>query len=201
MPPRLTLLSHTRSIPFRCRPSSQRWLPAPTVRCYSKESDLQKSSDKKGPNTETLPDINAENEALSKGKGDKRPDLEQGTPLADVVKGDKAAQENLPKIMKDSLSGSKRSFSTSALRRDQLSVTGPGPDPVPEGIVTAGTTELAQSSGLKFDPVQLPLPPEDTLKRRYDPVVEQFVGLIMRHGEKAKAQRVHRSSATWVGTD
>jgi hypothetical protein len=44
------------------------------------------------------------------------------------------------------------------------------------------------------DPKNLgPLRAEDTFSRRYPAIVEQFVGLIMRHGKKAQAQRVRCS--------
>lgn len=44
--------------------------------------------------------------------------------------------------------------------------------------------------GLKFAPVPMPMPAEDRLKSRLDPVVSFFTNMLMKHGEKAAAERV-----------
>jgi len=103
----------------------------------------------KGPNMEQAPHVSEEAAALSEIKGETGPDLSQGIPITEVgdlilqwvghrdrrwtvlmgleqvVKGDKAAQEKLPQVLKDALkqesqqpkppTGS-RSFSTYARR-------------------------------------------------------------------------------------
>jgi small subunit ribosomal protein S7 len=173
------------------------------ARLYSSSKTLPISDSKKGPNTDQLPHASEEAAAVSKIKGETGPDLDQGTPVQEVVKGDDAAQEKLPKVMKEqaaaagkskaaAASAGKRSFCTSAVRRDEYEyVPLSRQQQLADGaIVGRGTMEMEAPSGLKFDPVVLPLAPEDTLRRRYDPVVEQFTGLIMQHGKKSVAQRV-----------
>jgi small subunit ribosomal protein S7 len=200
MPPRITLLPAIKTIPYRPKAPITQWRSTQlfTARLYSSSKTLPVSNSKKGPNTEQLPHVSEEAAAVSKIKGETGPDLNQGTPVQEVVKGDKAAQENLPKVMKEEaaakakLASGKRSFGTSAVRRDEyeyvpLSVQQQLAD---GAIINRGTTEIEAPSDLKFDPVVLPLAPEDTLRRRYDPVVEQFTGLIMQHGKKSVAQRV-----------
>ena len=100
--------------------------------------------------------------------------------MQEVVKGDKAAQEKLPKIMKDeakkaALPSNKRSFSTSATRRNKVLLElSRG---MADGAIISGGTagvEGQEMEGLKFAPVTLPLPLEHTLRRRYDPLIEQF---------------------------
>lgn len=51
------------------------------------------------------------------------------------------------------------------------------------------TTEMT-AEGVKFGVVPFPLPAENRLKSRYDPVVEQVTNLLMQHGKKSVAQRV-----------
>lgn len=126
--------------------------------------------------------------------GGKGPDLSQGTPVQEVVKGDKKAEEKLPKVMQEQLkskSGSapkgSRSYSTSTTPID-----GAG-DTLDMGLVsfTSAPAEAAPATpGVKFGMPTLPLPREDQMKYRYDPVVEQVTNLLMRHGQKGVAQRV-----------
>jgi small subunit ribosomal protein S7 len=134
--------------------------------------------------------------------GKEGPDLNQGTPVEEVVKGDKEAQKHLPKVMKDALKAAKpsgsRSFSTSSFRRqDELS---PGMDvenSIDPAIIESGTAAMANPAGtesvkpgVKFGLPALPLPSELNLHHRYDPLIEQFTGLLIQHGKKGVAQRV-----------
>ena len=47
--------------------------------------------------------------------------------------------------------------------------------------------------GHKFGLPELPLPSNNNLKHRYDPVVSQVTHLLMKHGKKGVAQRVGSS--------
>lgn len=230
MPPRIRPPLSNLAIPFRPRPSVVRWknstpLPAvqPLSRCYSSSKDLPESPDGKGPNTEQLPHVSEEAAATAKATGGKGPDLEQGTPVQEVcclnlssfstvpdatpiqvVKGDKAAQEKLPKVMKDDLKASKpsnsRSYSTSAIRQQDLSSVPPS-ELVDIAIVESGTslmqnptTQQPADAGHKFGLPTLPIPPRANLHHRYEPIVEQLTGLLIRHGKKGVAQRVRSCS-------
>lgn len=119
------------------------------------------------------------------GRGDSsRTDLADGT--MQVVKGDKEAQDKLPKVMQDSLKASSpkgtRSFSTSARSQALSMVEAPQTTPAVPGV--------------KFGLPALPIPSDAHHRYRYDPVVKQVTNLLMRHGELSKAQRVRTSQST-----
>lgn len=106
------------------------------------------------------------------------------------MKGDKEAQEKLPKVMRDKLKANanaapkgSRSYSTMTTQAGSGS-----PD---MGLVDVHpAAKLPQVPGLKFEMPSLPLPKDGHLKHRYDPVVEQVTNLLMQHGEKSVAQSV-----------
>jgi small subunit ribosomal protein S7 len=121
--------------------------------------------------------------------GEQGPDVNQGTPVEDILKGDKEAQQHLPKVMQDALKqGNKtpapkgsRSYSTMTTRSSE------GMD---MGLVDfEAASKLPVTPGLKFEMPTLPLPKDGHVKHRYDPVVEQVTNLLMRHGKKSVAQR------------
>lgn len=82
-------------------------------------SNINAQNTERGPNMDQLPHVSEESAAMSKSMGTKGPQLEQGTPVGEVVKDDKEAAKNLPKVMRDALNkqnGGSRSFSTTARR-------------------------------------------------------------------------------------
>jgi small subunit ribosomal protein S7 len=208
MPPRLNLLSASRALPIRPKASTERWrssivFQGSRFRSYADSSkDLPVSSDEKGPNTDQAPHVSEEAAATAKVMGEDGPDLNQGTPLEEIVAGDKEAQEHLPKVVKDALKGAKpsgtRSFSTSAFRRQDKLLSGMqiggSVDAVVIGsgtsVMTNPPTQEPARSGVKFGLPALPLPSELNLHHRYDPLIEQFTGLLIQHGKKGVAQRV-----------
>lgn len=109
-----------------------------------------------------------------------------------VVKGDKAAQESLPKVMKDAIKSNSsnsapkgsRSYSTMT-----TSMTGGGELDMGVADFTAPASAPVVP-GAKYELPSLPLPKDGHLKYRYDPTIEQVTNLLMRHGEKSVAQRV-----------
>ncbi|EOD50183.1 putative 30s ribosomal protein s7 protein [Neofusicoccum parvum UCRNP2] len=193
MPPRLNLLSAPRSLVLRPRPAAPQWrahrivaAPHAARRCYADDAakkDLPESDDGKGPNMDTLPHVSEEARDIAKMKKVPPPEVEQGTPVNEYVKGDKDAQKHLPQVMKDSLKASSglkgsRSFSTSAIRREE------------QMALTQEPASVEPSAeGVKFGVVPFPLPAENRLKGRYDPVVQQVTNLLMQHGKKSVAQR------------
>ncbi|KAK0664766.1 37S ribosomal protein S7 [Lasiodiplodia hormozganensis] len=193
MPPRLNLLPASRSLAFRPRPAAPQWragqvvaAPRAVRRCYADDAskkDLPESEDRKGPNTDTLPHVTEEARDMAKMRKMPPPEVEQGTPVDEYIKNDKEAYKHLPKVMQDSLKNSSgpkgsRSYSTSAIRRQEQLAVAPAP----------ATTEIT-AEGVKFGVVPFPLPAENRLKSRYDPVVEQVTNLLMQHGKKSVAQR------------
>jgi len=121
-----------------------------------------------------------------------------------IVKGDKAAQELLPKVMRDELKSTSkpsntRSYSTSAIRRQDLSSDLTSALPLDAAIVESGTSLMEDPTtappvepGHKFGLPSLPLASNRNLHHRYEPIVEQLTGLLIRHGKKGVAQRVSR---------
>ncbi|KAL9084993.1 MAG: hypothetical protein Q9159_004959 [Coniocarpon cinnabarinum] len=117
----------------------------------------------KGPNMEQLPHVSEEAAAMSKSMGESGPAVDQGTPVQDVLKekGDKDGFEKLPKVMKESMSQQKRSYSTVSSRKrlfhsssrryagieqdfiDQISDEGP-PPPSPEDVQKAQQIQQQQ---------------------------------------------------------
>jgi small subunit ribosomal protein S7 len=217
MPPRLNLLAVPRAFPIRSRAPIERWRPVtipqlctPRNRGYADSTkDLPISPDNKGPNTEqsAIPHVSEEAAAMKKSMGETPPELEQGTPIEEIVAGDKEAQAKLPKIMKDALKAQtpsgKRSFSTSAIRRRDpydgyLGPMGSAPRPTDAAIVESGTSVIADPAtravgspaGVKFGLPTLPLPANYNLHHRYDPLIDQMVGLMIQHGKKDVARRV-----------
>jgi small subunit ribosomal protein S7 len=106
------------------------------------------------------------------------------------VKGDKAAQENLPKVMKDKLKANNNAAPKGS-RSYSTMTTQTGSNGLDMGLVDVqAATTLPQTPGLKFEMPTLPLPKDGHVKHRYDPVVEQVTNLLMRHGKKSVAQSV-----------
>jgi len=118
-----------------------------------------------------------------------------------VVEGDKAAQDKLPKVMKEAIKAhpndktqpniapkGSRSYSTSTTPMERSGML----DTALLGFQPPTTTP--QIPGLKFELPVLPIPKDAHVKHRYDPVVEQVTNLLMRHGKKSVAQRVCQNS-------
>ncbi|KAM5429382.1 hypothetical protein McanMca71_004281 [Microsporum canis] len=165
-----------------------------------------------GPNQDQLPHVSEEAAATAKILEKKcgevgGPELEQGTPIADILKRDKDALKNMPQVLRDEIawsqngSGSKRSFSTSARlgQQEQKSVQdNSSKDPSVATVANmlaasnrGESVEVAEGipEGFKFEPPTLPLPPDGRINRRYEPLVEQFTKLIMKHGKLSLAQK------------
>ncbi|MCJ1470160.1 hypothetical protein MMC07_008805 [Pseudocyphellaria aurata] len=143
-----------------------------------------------GPNQDQLPHVSEEADALSKITGEGGPQLEQGTPIQEILQRDKSGQEKAPKVIQEELNTTapkgSRQYSTSA-RRAGL---------VPMELMTfeemkglAKPTRGVEPSGHEFELPSLPLPRDFVMKYRYDPIIKQFTNLMMRDGKLSKAQR------------
>jgi len=127
-----------------------------------------------------LPHVSEEAAALGKITGEGGPELEQGTPVQEVLERDADGKKNAPQVLKeqpksDPAKGT-RSFSTSARRRQ-------------EALIKHDETRAPLPTGLKFD-----LPPEvmqkaGNLRYRYDEVVDQITKMLMKDGKLSAAQR------------
>ncbi|QSS66075.1 30S ribosomal protein S7 [Histoplasma capsulatum] len=125
------------------------------------------------------------------------PELSQGSMVGDILKRDKDALKNAPKVLRDQLSSSSsssssgsRSFSTSARSR-QLHMNQISPVGENDALIAAATErkyDQARREGLKFD-VPETLPRSEHLKHRYDPLLDQFTKMLMRHGKLSAAQK------------
>jgi small subunit ribosomal protein S7 len=117
------------------------------------------------------------------------------------LKRDKDAAKYAPKVMRDQMAWSidRRSYFTSAWLRNQdmqqqvsaVDQNDPSVSVVADMIAAAGNgATVPERKGYKFDMPELPLPRSENMKRRYDPLVEQFTKLLMRHGKLSAAQKV-----------
>ncbi|KAI9368534.1 hypothetical protein BJX61DRAFT_546431, partial [Aspergillus egyptiacus] len=224
MPPRLHLLAARSAAPIFRQSASQRYI-ASTFRHSTKPAlqysvsvqqrwNSSNSNDKPLEDVqrqaESMPHVSEEAAEISKIMDKKcdgtpaSPELEQGTPVSEILSRDKEARKHAPKVFQDQLnkgpSGS-RSFSTSA-RRPQLQQQGQGAGSsaadqasaaLVESMISQVTSQAAEAAmlppGLKF-PAPATLPKTENYKTRYDSVLEQFTKQIMKDGKLARAQKV-----------
>lgn len=135
--------------------------------------------------------------------------------MQQIVKGDKEAEKKLPKVMRDELKSSgKRQFSTSTQQRRSYTTSARRPAQLQQPSTFGGNAVIpsdaifsspAYASFLsnrsrRLSPAarekaaatvapELRLPELPLHQHRYNPVIEQLVGLMMRHGKKSVAQR------------
>lgn len=151
----------------------------------SDEKPLPESEQPKGPNQDQLPHVSEEAAATGDITGEGGPDVEQGSPVQEILKRDQKSQEKAPKVLQEELKASSpkgsRSYSTSTPRRAQAMI-----DPESAEV---------QNQGHIFGLPELPLPSTSHLKHRYDPVIHQVTNLLMQDGKLSKAQRVR---PTWL---
>ena len=207
MPPRLNLLHAPRTLVLRPKASSQQWTPLSRngaivqSRAYSdakKDPGLSREE-----STEQNHNLHVSEEAkvMAKAQGGTGPDLTQGTPVEEAVKGDKETQEHLPKVMKDAMKkGDKpsgtRSFSTMAQRPTQsrsMSTYARRQQPAMDLAGMGGMEQAIIESGMDSMTNVAPREPKSHVRHlhnRHQNIVEQMVGLLIRDGKKAAAQRV-----------
>ncbi len=117
-----------------------------------------------------------------------------------VLKRDGAeAKDKAPKVMQEGMGNpvkGSRSYSTTARRQVELQLN---PQPTDDMAINYPTTESAswsqpstklEDSGHIYELPSLPFPRNMHLKRREDPLVEQFTKLILKSGRLSRAQRV-----------
>lgn len=160
-------------------------------RLYSESKDPPSADRSNRADAQPIEHISQEAAKIAEIKGEEGPDLSRGTPIEEVVKGDKAAQENLPKVMQDAIKAKASNSPPKGSRSYSTMTTQTGGNGgLDMGLVDLeAASKLAETPGLKFDMPSLPLPKDGHVKHRYDPVVEQVTNLLMRHGKKSVAQR------------
>nr|POE47129.1 nmra-like family domain-containing protein 1 [Quercus suber] len=207
-----------RTLAFR--PAGLRGLFRPTYQCRNVTDDKSGSlpvapPGQSGPNMKQAEHVSEEAAKMAKITGSQGPDLEQGTPVQDILKEEKDQRKQAPEVMKASINkdskpptGS-RSFSTLARRQqehhfDSLS-SSLDPSMLPSAAQMAsyslGDSGLPTSpSGYKFPLPPSPLPANSNIKTRQEPIVLQFTNSLMRHGKKATAQRNASVILTYLRT-
>lgn len=152
-----------------------------------------------GPNMQQQEHVSEEAAKMAKAQGQEGPDLEQGTPVQEILKEERETREQAPEVLKqeakagatgpkpDTDPSGKRMFSTMARRRMEVEAhTSPPMDPaILNSLQTSSREVKIPEDGLKFAAPPTPLP---QMKNRHDPIVTQLTNLMMRDGKKAKAQ-------------
>ncbi|KAF9885780.1 low-affinity phosphate transporter [Aspergillus nanangensis] len=124
------------------------------------------------------------------------PELEQGTPVQEILKRDKEAQKHAPKVMQDQIKKSTgtRSFSTSTRQwQPELNGQGKGFDEQTAAVVANMISNVNKQAeelhpGLKFEAPES-LPKTENFRKRYDDLLDQFTKLLMRDGKLSMAQK------------
>ncbi|KNG44857.1 universal stress protein [Stemphylium lycopersici] len=201
MPPRLNIAAFARPIAFRPRPQVQ-WPAGSALRLAPSQCRLYSDSTKppaadrsKREDAKPIEHVSEEAASMAQTMGEEGPDLSQGTPIEDVVRGDKAAQENLPKVMQDKLNSQKPKTTPNGPPKGSRSYSTMTTQTSGDGGLDMGLVDFQNASkapatpGLKYEMPSLPLPKDGHVKHRHDPVVDQVTNLLMRHGKKSVAER------------
>ncbi|KAI9817999.1 MAG: hypothetical protein M1832_004520 [Thelocarpon impressellum] len=143
----------------------------PQARSLADSSERGLAEEPRGPNQDVLPHVSEEAAATGDITGEGGPELDQGTPVQEILKRDPEGQEKAPRVIQEDISPSKEENTASSRFAD--------------GAVD--DTEVV-TQGVKFGMPELPLPSTSHLKHRYDPVVNQVTKLLMRDGKLSVAQ-------------
>ncbi|KAJ9631205.1 uncharacterized protein PV06_03998 [Exophiala oligosperma] len=197
MPPRLHLFT-SRSVTLRPKTSAppKSFARAALQRRTASDDASKKPAttpvgpDTQGPTVDQLPHVTEEQAALDKSMGENPPDIEQGTPVQEILKRDKDAQEKAPKVLKDDLKRTSppgtRSYST-AVERPLPSQHNPRVEFRDMQVVGLDYPDAGFGHKFVLPDIQA-MTKLDNFRKRYDPVVDQVTKSIMRHGKLSKAQ-------------
>lgn len=124
------------------------------------------------------------------------PELEQGTPVSEILQRDKKGMKHMPKVMQDQFKkGGSRSFSTSV--RSRLPDVEGLQQPQDDGSAAVLANMIQQvkeqavekQPGLNFDAPEVAAKTLN-FRKRYDSLQEQFTKMLMQDGKLARAQSV-----------
>ncbi|KAJ5219231.1 uncharacterized protein N7498_001330 [Penicillium cinerascens] len=215
MPPRLNLFSASKAVSALRQPTipsvASPSIPLP-LRFRAKQSiTAQKrwNSSKKEPNPDEqvfptqdqLPHVSEEaaeiDRIMNKEKScdgqPSSPELEQGTPVEEILQRDEKAMKHMPKVMQEQFkkSGGSRSFSTSARSRQPDVESSLNHDAsaafLADMIEQVNSQAIERNPGLKFDAPEVPTKTMN-FRKRYDSLQEQFTKMLMQDGKLARAQ-------------
>ena len=124
------------------------------------------------------------------------PELEQGSPIEEILQRNKDGMKHMPKVMQEQVkkSNGSRSFSTSARSRLPEEQTFGANEDASAAVLAGMIKEVNQgvserAPGFKFDEPDLTAKTLN-FRRRYDSLQEQFTKMMMEDGKLAKAQKV-----------
>ncbi|KAI5837865.1 ribosomal protein S7 domain-containing protein [Morchella snyderi] len=179
MPPPRTLFLRASTLRIAILPIHH---PA-LLRCYSNKTSPQSTPPKTPatPAQDTLPHVSEEAAATAGITGETKPELEQGTPVQEIINRSAEARKNAPSVLKTP--SNKRSYSTEVTPTD----AGAGLEAV---NILSMSLEEPLPPGAKFPLPTLPIPARGHLQYRYSPLMVQVTNFLMRHGKKATAQSV-----------
>ncbi|RDL39573.1 Ribosomal protein S7 [Venustampulla echinocandica] len=180
MPPRLNFRAAARSLVILTRPSIASHQPRIAQVVSRRGFAEEKSQQPTGPKPDVLPNVSEEAAEVSRVIGKEGPDLGQGTPVQDILKGDQEGKDNAPQVIKEEIEGLNAADSITFQNLLALGQI--------QNIANGGHGEDAVTVGHKFEVPELPLPSNSNLRHRYDPVVTQVTNLLMRHGKLSVAQ-------------
>ena len=196
------------ALPFRFQQSAsvqQRW--------NSSKGDSKniQPDEQKFPTQDPLPSVTEEaaqtSQIMEKEKScdgtPSSPELEQGTPVEQILQRDEKARKHMPKIMQEQFKkGGSRSFSTSA-RSYQSEVENVGNVEANDQMSAAVLADMigrlneeaakaaeAIPEGYKFEPPEKPVTRAMNFRKRYDTMQDQFTKMLMQDGKLARAQKV-----------
>ncbi|KAJ5347525.1 uncharacterized protein N7506_000778 [Penicillium brevicompactum] len=205
--------STTPALPSRSIASPARFRAVQPIQCrWNSSRDGSKKvepqpDEQAFPTVDQLPDVSEEANEISRIIDKEKwcdgvpstPEMDQGTPVEEILSRDKKAMKHMPKVMQDELKKSgTRSFSTSARSRmpevDGLVPGSGGPSPEAAAalasMIEQVQSQAVENPGLKFDQ---PIVPQDlktlNYRNRYDTLQDQFTKLLMEDGKLTKAQK------------
>ncbi|KAJ5656867.1 hypothetical protein N7507_008817 [Penicillium longicatenatum] len=220
MPPRLNLFAAHRaatalrqstvsSIAPRTAALSLRFRAeqsAPVQKRWNSSKDGSKNiqpDEQKFPTQDPLPSVTEEaaetSRIMEKEKScdgtPSSPELEQGTPVEQILSRDEQARKHMPKVMQDQFKKSRgsRSFSTSART---LSPETQGFESSNDASVAMLASMIDQVNsqaaeripGLIFEKPEAPTKTHN-FRKRYDSMQDQFTKMLMQDGKLARAQK------------
>jgi len=181
MTPRIGSVGLIRSIKLTATTNASARVSLRCLRWKSQdEKPLPTAEKSKGPNQDQLPHVSEEAASLGEITGDGGPELEQGTPIQEILERDSEAKRKAPEIMKEKASSpapkGTRAYSTTSSQC--------------MGLEARVGEAIPITPGHKHNLPTLPLDRTDRMRKRYDPVIAQMTNLLMEDGKLSAAQAI-----------
>ncbi|TGO61736.1 hypothetical protein BCON_0025g00640 [Botryotinia convoluta] len=187
MPPRLNFHSASRSLTIRPRTVVAPRNPAffkitPAVRRGFAEG---KQPPRNGSDEDVAGHVSEEARDMAEITGETPPDMGKSTNVQEILKRDQKGKDKAPEVIKEDI---KDTQSASALSQEISFANLMALGRLGHLENGANASDLT-IDGHKFGLPELPIPSNNNLKYRYDPVVSQVTNMMMQHGKKSVAQR------------